>query len=84
MEHVLAGEVFIQNELQERLEQFNSFADALTHREKEVMDLIVRRMSNDQIAETLQLKRRAVENYISSIYDKTGINDRAELVKRFG
>lgn len=84
MEHVLAGEVFIQNELQERLEQFNSFADALTHREKEVMDLLVRRMSNDQIAETLQLKRRAVENYISSIYDKTGINDRAELVKRFG
>ena len=84
MEHVFAGEVFIQNELQERLEQFNSFADALTHREKEVMDLLVRRMSNDQIADVLQLKRRAVENYISSIYDKTGINDRAELVKRFG
>ncbi|MBQ9539734.1 MAG: response regulator transcription factor [Treponema sp.] len=29
-------------------------------------------------------EERIVDNYISSIYDKTGINDRAELVKRFG
>ncbi len=84
MEHVLAGEVFIQVELQEKLEQFNSFADALTRREKEVMDLLVRRLSNEQIAEALQLKRRAVENYISSIYDKIGVKDRVELMKRFG
>ena len=70
--------------LQERLEQFNSFADALTRREKEVMELLVRRIGNEQIAQLLGLKRRAVENYISSIYDKTGIKDRAELVHRFG
>ena len=84
MEAVFAGGTFIQSGLQERLEQFNSFADALTRREKEVMELLVRRIGNVQIAQLLGLKRRAVENYISSIYDKTGIKDRAELVHRFG
>lgn len=58
--------------------------DALTQREKDVMALLLRRLSNDQIAEALDIKKRAVENYISSIYDKTGINDKAELIKRFG
>ena len=84
MEKVLNGEPFVQNELQQNLEKFNSFTDALTRREKEVMDLMLRHLTNDQIAETLNIKKRAVENYISSIYEKTGINDKAELIKRFG
>ena len=41
-------------------------------------------MSNDQISDELGIKRRAVENYISSIYEKIGINDRAELLLRYG
>ena len=84
MEKALAGETYVQKELQQKLENFNSFIDALTQREKDVMALLLRRFSNDQIAEELDIKKRAVENYISSIYDKTGINDKAELIKRFG
>ena len=84
MEKVLSGEQFIQNELQPRLEKFNSFTDALTRREREVLDLLLRHLTNDQIADSLNIKQRAVENYISSIYEKTGINDKAELIKRFG
>ncbi|MCR5252821.1 MAG: response regulator transcription factor [Treponema sp.] len=84
MEKVLSGEQFIQNELQPRLEKFNSFTDALTRREREVLDLLLRHLTNDQIADSLNIKKRAVENYISSIYEKTGINDKAELIKRFG
>ncbi|MCR5622137.1 MAG: response regulator transcription factor [Treponema sp.] len=84
MEHVFAGKIFVQDELQEKLEQYNNFVDALTRREKEVLELILRQMSNDQIAEALDLRQRVVANYVSSIYEKTGINDRAELVKRFG
>ena len=84
MEKVLSGEQFIQNELQPKLEKFNSFTDALTRREREVLDLLLRHLTNDQIADSLDIKKRAVENYISSIYEKTGINDKAELIKRFG
>ena len=84
MEKVLAGEVFIQEELQTSLKKYNSFTDALTRREKEVMELLLRRCTNDQIADQLGIKKRAVENYISLIYEKTGVNDRNELLARYG
>ena len=83
MEHVLAGEVVVPDDMQEKLEQLNSFYDALTKRERNVMDLLLRNMSNGQIADTLNLKQRAVNNYISSIYEKTGIDDRSELIRLF-
>ena len=84
MEKALAGEVFVQEEIKPKLIKYNSFTDALTRREKEVMDLLLRRYSNDEIANQLDIKKRAVENYISLIYEKTGVNDRAELIERYG
>ena len=84
MEKVLAGETFIQEELQTGLKKYNNFTDALTRREKEVMELLIRRYSNDEIANQLGIKKRAVENYISLIYEKTGVNDRNELLARYG
>ncbi len=84
MEKVLGGEVFIQEELQPNLIKYYNFTDALTRREKEVMDLLLRRLSNDEIANELGIKKRAVENYISLIYEKTGVNDRSELLLRYG
>ncbi|MBO4509060.1 MAG: response regulator transcription factor [Spirochaetaceae bacterium] len=84
MEKVLAGEVFIQEELKTSLIKYNNFTDALTRREKEVMELLIRRCSNDDIANKLNIKKRAVENYISAIYEKTGVNDRNELVEKYG
>ena len=84
MEKVLGGEVFIQEELQPNLIKYYSFTDALTRREKEVMELLIRRYSNDEIANELGIKKRAVENYISLIYEKTGVNDRSELIERYG
>lgn len=83
MEKVLTGEVFIQEELKTSLIKYNSFTDALTRREKEVMELLIRRCSNDDIANKLNIKKRAVENYISAIYEKTGVNDRNELVEKY-
>lgn len=84
MEKALTGEVFIQKEIKPNLIKYNKFTDALTRREKEVMDLLLRRLSNDEIANQLGIKKRAVENYISLIYEKTGVNDRNELIERYG
>ena len=84
MEKALAGEVFVQEELQPNLIKYNQFTDALTRREKEVMELLLQRQSNDEIANQLGIKKRAVENYISLIYEKTGVNDRNELIERYG
>ncbi|MBP5329078.1 MAG: response regulator transcription factor [Spirochaetaceae bacterium] len=84
MDKILHGEVYIQKELQQSLAQYVSFTNAFTRREKQVMNLLMRHYSNDRIADVMNLKKRAVENYLSSIYKKTGINDKAELIKRFG
>ena len=52
----------------------------MTRREKEICTLLARGFTNKQISETLFISEGTVKNYISSIYDKTGIHDRAKLV----
>lgn len=54
--------------------------DDMTQREKEICTLLSRGLTNRQISETLFISEGTVKNYISSIYDKTGIHDRAKLV----
>ncbi|MBO6065064.1 MAG: response regulator transcription factor [Lachnospiraceae bacterium] len=52
----------------------------LTEREKEIAALLVEGLSNRQIADRLYISEGTVKNYISAIYDKTGIHDRVKLV----
>ena len=58
----------------------NSVYGELTDREKEIAELMVEGLSNRQIADKLYISEGTVKNYISSIYDKTGIHDRVKLV----
>ena len=50
-----------------------------TEREKEIAVLIAEGLTNRQIADRLYISEGTVKNYISSIYDKTGIHDRVKL-----
>ena len=52
----------------------------MTVRETEICSLLAQGMSNRQIAEELYISEGTVKNYISSIYDKTGIHDRSKLI----
>ncbi len=52
----------------------------MTAREKEIATLLAQGLSNKQIAQTLYISEGTVKNYISVIYDKTGIHDRAKLI----
>lgn len=52
----------------------------ITEREKEICTLLSQGLTNKQIAESLYISEGTVKNYISSIYDKTGIHDRAKLI----
>lgn len=56
------------------------FEDGMTSREKEIITLLAQGLTNRQIAETLYISEGTVKNYVSSIYDKTGIHDRAKLI----
>jgi two-component system response regulator DegU len=52
----------------------------LTSREKEVLCLIARGHDNQKIAEALSISEGTVKNHVSNIYDKIGVNSRAEAV----
>jgi DNA-binding NarL/FixJ family response regulator len=55
--------------------------DELTPREREVLSLMARGMSNRAIAEELTLTKRAVEKHIGSIFQKLELDDE-EVVSR--
>ena len=52
----------------------------MTGREREVASLLAKGLTNRQIADQLYVSEGTVKNYLSSIYDKTGIHDRVKLV----
>ncbi|MGO8910879.1 MAG: alpha/beta fold hydrolase [Bradyrhizobium sp.] len=54
----------------------------LTAREREVLDLIARGLSNVQIAKSLTLSEKTVRNHINSIFGKLGTPNRAQAIVR--
>ncbi|MEJ5188102.1 MAG: response regulator transcription factor [Breznakiellaceae bacterium] len=52
----------------------------LTPRDKTIINLILRGMTNKEIAASLHLGEQTVRNYISAIYDKLHVSDRREAI----
>ena len=52
--------------------------DALTPREREVLELIAQGLSNKQIAGRLNLSSGTVKGYVSDIFRKLGVGDRTQ------
>lgn len=52
----------------------------LTEREREVMDLVARGLSNGEIAERLFVSDKTVKNHINHIYAKLAVDQRAQAV----
>lgn len=86
---IMSGRNVIDNKVMQRLAALmsggntssnTSLLDTLTDREKEICTMLAEGLTNKQIAEALYISEGTVKNYISSIYDKTGIHDRAKLI----
>lgn len=53
---------------------------ALSQREREVLTLISRGLSNARIAEQLRIGEKTVRNHASNLFDKLGVRSRAEAI----
>ncbi len=55
-----------------------TIANSLNTREREILKLVARGMSNTEIAARLFLSEGTVRNYVSSIFAKLNVNDRTQ------
>lgn len=53
----------------------------LSSRELEILELVVKGLSNQKIAGELDISKRTVDNHISNILKKTNTDNRVELVR---
>lgn len=89
IESVYNGEEFIQPSLKEKVDLIEMGVNRtlaskfiLTAREKEVLQLIVNGMTNNEIAKALFLSIHTVENYRDNILLKMEVKNTAALVKK--
>jgi DNA-binding NarL/FixJ family response regulator len=54
----------------------------LTEREREILSLIAQGRSNSEIAQSLVISMKTVRNYVSSIFSKLQVADRAQAIVR--
>lgn len=89
IQSVIHGEAIFSPKVADRLMHFISnnkengsseiFPD-LTNREREVLDLIARGLTNTSIAERLFLSPKTVRNHVSNIFAKLQVSDRSQAI----
>ena len=79
LDAVQQGRRYIDPSVAATVVMLDQILSVFTTREKEILNLIMRDKTNAEIAEQLGVQKRAVENYISRIYSKSGMSSREEL-----
>ncbi len=86
IDEVMSDTAWFSTQVLEKLAEFRTpeadpgqLAD-LTPRERQVLERIAAGASNAEIATELDLALNTVRNYVSGIYDKTGVNSRVGAV----
>jgi DNA-binding NarL/FixJ family response regulator len=74
------GAQLLNNHLEQIRKNGTRTHDQLSAREHEVLDLIAEGYTNREIAEKLYVSIRTIERHRSSIMNKLGLRNRAELV----
>jgi DNA-binding NarL/FixJ family response regulator len=73
----IAGKLFA-HVTQQTAAPDTAIASSLSEREKEVLGLLGKGLSNAEIAARIYLSEGTVRNYVSSIFEKLGVEDRTQ------
>jgi two-component system, NarL family, response regulator len=83
--HIAEGQLWFPPSVIERWMQMTSPVSTpwgtlpLTHRERQVMELLLRRLSNKEIGSILRISERTVKFHVGNILTKLQMNSRREL-----
>ena len=75
------GSVYIPDKHSGKMVEITDIYELFTRREKEALVLLRQGKSKQQIAESIGISKRTVENIISNIYLKTGAASREGLME---
>ena len=78
------GRTYIQAELVSGLLETRDISQTFTKKERLVADALALQKTNAQVAKELGLSEKTVLNYLSSLYDKTGVSNKIEFLERLG
>ena len=78
------GSFFMEESLTSDYVIYTNLLQSLTKREKELTGLFFQNKNETQIAELMGITPRAVDNYMTRILSKLGIESKKELLKKFG
>ena len=59
---------------------YDSREQAISERETEIVELVARGLTNQEIAQALTISKRTVDNHVSNIFTKTGAKNRVALL----
>ncbi|MCL2181318.1 MAG: response regulator transcription factor [Treponema sp.] len=76
---ILEGRIYIDDSVKIKLDTNAKLINLLTKRETEILTYVKNNLSNSEIASRLGISKRTVENILSCVYYKTGIQSRLEL-----
>lgn len=86
---VASGEAIFSGDVAARMIDFATrpmhrldFFAELTYREKEVLSMVAEGASNHDISRILELSPKTVSNYMTNIYNKLQVSDRAEAIAK--
>lgn len=81
---VAKGKTYIDPYLSSVLVETNNVYDLLSKREKEVLTLVQKNYSNEEISKELNITNRTTENHLSAIYTKVDVKNKEQLIEMFG
>lgn len=79
-----AGEKYLTFDLMEDACSYMNTLASFTKKERVIFESVLENKSSHQIAQEQHISLRTVENYLSIIYDKTGLSTKDEIRKVYG